>query len=234
MAEREDRYALVLGVGLLIRLARGRSVVPIDAPRSLLTTELLWKAGAVYASLEQLRETVAAHPDEDMRALFEYHSNRVAEVLASQPDVPATETTMAGFLNGFRTAATVLADDPRLAIDTMDAQLGGIYLYAVETTKPRTETADEPSPDPRRFFARLDETLLAEPVYLALTDKERRTAQETVRRSFAETPDVPVTAASLAGFVLGLLYATPFVAQRAIPAIVALMDAARALVPPEP
>lgn len=190
----------------------------------------------MYASLEQLRETIAAHPGDDMRALFAYHSERVAAVLASQPDVPATETTMAGFLNGFRTAATTLADDPRLVIETMDAQLGGIYLYAVETAKPQAENApaDQPAPDPRRFFVRLGETLAAEPAYHNLTESERLAAREAVRRSFAETPDVPVNATSLAGFVLGLLYATPFVPKRGIPAIVALMDAARALLPPEP
>jgi hypothetical protein len=189
----------------------------------------------VYTSLERLRETVVAHTGEDMRTLFEYHSERVAGLVASQPDVPATETTIAGFLNGFRTAATALADDPRLAADTMHAQLGGIYLYAVETLKPQAEAARaaQPAPNPRRFFARLTETLLAEPVYFALTDDDRRAAQETLRRSFAETPDVPVNAASLAGFVLGLLYATPFVAERAIPTIVALMDAARAMLPTE-
>lgn len=193
----------------------------------------MWKADAVYASLEQLRETVAAHPGDDMRALFAYHSERVAGLVASQPDVPATETTIAGFLNGFRTAATALADDPGLAADTMHAQLGGIYFYAVETAKPGAG-ADQPSRDPRRFFDRLGETLVNEPVYLGLTEQERQAARETVRRAFAETPDVPVNAASLAGFVLGLLYATPFVAESAIPTIVALMDAARAMLPPEP
>lgn len=190
----------------------------------------------MYASLEQLRETLAAHRGDDMRALFEYHSERVAGLVASQPDIPATETTIAGFLNGFRTAATALAEDPRLSADTMHPQLGGIYLYAVETVKPGSEAgqADQPTPDPRRFFARLSETLVTEPIYLDLTERERLAARETVRRAFAETPDVPVNAASLAGFVLGLLYATPFIAERAIPTIVALMDAARALLPPEP
>lgn len=187
----------------------------------------------VYTSLERLRETVAAHTGEDMRALFEYHSERVAGLVASQPDVPASETTIAGFLNGFRTAATALADDPRLAADTMHAQLGGIYLYAVETLKHQADAVDQPAPNPRRFFARLTETLLAEPIYFDLTEDQRRAAQETVRRAFAETPDVPINAASLAGFVLGLLYATPFVAERAIPTIVALMDAAKALLPTE-
>lgn len=188
----------------------------------------------MYASLEQLRETVAAHTGDDMRALFAYHSERVAGLVASQPDIPATETTIAGFLNGFRTAATALAEDPRLSADTMHPQLGGIYLYAVETVKPGAAPVDQPTPDPRRFFARLGETLVTEAVYLDLTESERLAAQETVRRAFAETPDVPVNAASLAGFVLGLLYATPFIAERAIPTIVALMDAARAMLPPEP
>ena len=188
----------------------------------------------MYTSLERLRDTVVAHGDrDDMRTLFEYHSERVAGLLASQPDVPASETTIAGFLNGFRTAATALAEDPHLAADTMHPQLGGIYLFAVETLKNHSpDQADDP--DPRQFFARLTETLRDEPVYLGLTDPERVAAQEMVRGSFAETPDVPVNAASLAGFVLGLLYATPFVAERAIPTIVALMGAAKALVPREP
>lgn len=191
----------------------------------------------MYTSLERLRDTVAAHADrDDMRVLFEYHSGRVAGLVASQPDVPATETTIAGFLNGFRTAATALAEDPHLAADTMHPQLGGIYLYALGTADDAVTTPESAGPlasppDARGFFARLRETLRQEPIYLGLTDDDRLAAQEAVRRSFAETPDVPINAASLAGFVLGLLYATPFVAEHAIPTTVALMGAAVALLP---
>lgn len=185
----------------------------------------------MYASLEQLRETVTAQLDrEDLRVLFEYHKGRVAELVASQPDVAPSETTIAGFLNGFRTATTTLADDPELTADTMHAQLGGIFLYAVETLIHDGTSID--APEGIGFFARLTETLRREPAYLALTDDERRAAQQVVRSAFAATPDVPINATSLAGFVLGLLYATPFVAERGVTGVVALMDAAMELLPP--
>jgi hypothetical protein len=189
----------------------------------------MWKAGAVYASLERLRETVAEHADrEDMRMLFEYHSARVAGLVASQPEVPASEATIAGFLNGFRTAATALADDPGLSADTMFPQLGGIYLYAVATLDAHDGTPDAGAVG---FFARLSETLEREPVYLELTEAQHQFARELVLGAFAETPEVPINGASLAGFVLGLLYATPFVGEDGTVPVVALMGAARALLP---
>jgi hypothetical protein len=189
----------------------------------------------VYASLDRLRDTVAEHLDrEDMRVLFEYHRDRVAGLIASQPEVPANETTVAGFLNGFRTGATALSDDPYLTADTMHPQLGGIYLYALATLDQHTEPTDAvpaDQPEARGFFARLSETLQEEPAYHDLTDDQHTFARELVRNAFAGTPDVPINANSLAGFVLGLLYATPFVGERGVVTVVALMGAAKALLP---
>lgn len=189
----------------------------------------------MYASLEQLRETVTPQLDRaELRVLFEYHRGRVAELVASQPEVAPSETTIAGFLSGFRTAATTLADDPQLTAETMHPQLGGIYLYALQTLTNDGHAQVPGGADSvaAGFFARLTETLRREPAYLDLTDDKRRAAQEVVDSAFAATPDVPINAASLAGFVLGLLYATPFVAERSATGVVALMDAAMTLLPP--
>lgn len=189
----------------------------------------MWKAGPVYASLDLLRDIVAEHLDrEETRVLCDYHQERIADSIVGRTGAPPAETTIAGFLNGFRTAAFGLTDDRHLTADTIHPYLGGIYLTAVATLEQHAaDRAAEAAAD--GFFARLTVMLNQEPSYRDLTDDQHRSAQRLVREAFAETPDVPVTGASLVGFILGVLYAQPFVAQRGIVPALALMGAAESL-----
>jgi hypothetical protein len=178
----------------------------------------------VYANLERLREIVDENIDSDeMRELFEYHRNRIAAVV-DRPDVPATTTTVAGFLNGFLTAARTLAQEPEAMADTIHPYLGGIYLYAEQTLGRHV-----PSGDGSEFIDRLAGTLRHEPERLVLTDQQRALAIALVTEAFAETPDVPVNPASLAGFALGVLYAAPFIAGSPGTATAALFEAVTTL-----
>jgi hypothetical protein len=161
----------------------------------------------VYESIEGLRAILDEHPDDGMRELFEHHRGRIAGAVGGS-GVTATETTVAGFLNGFLTAALRLADDVDAMADSIDPYLGGIYLYASDSLG--NHVAADGDVD---FLRRLADSVEKESAYRDLAPEERATAVRLVEDVFGQTPDVPVNAASLAGFALGVLYAAPFIAR---------------------
>jgi hypothetical protein len=180
----------------------------------------------VYASLDLLHDIVAEHLDrEEMRVLCEHHQRQIEDRISRHTGMPPSETTIAGFLTGFRTAAFGLTDDRSLTAETIYPHLGGIYLCALARQGQRDI---EPVAG---FFDRLAERLAQEPAYLDLTDDQHQRAQELVRDAFAESPDLPINAASLAGFVVGVLYAEPFLPERSVVPALALMGATWALLP---
>lgn len=78
-----------------------------------------------------LREALSAHlSDESLRKSYEGERAVIKEVLETQPDVPVTQDSLVGFLNGFLLAGTQFATPELIAQhnDAMFAVIGGTYL----------------------------------------------------------------------------------------------------------
>jgi hypothetical protein len=135
------------------------------------------------------------------RALFEYHRTMIQWVFSNQPDVPLHQDSVAGFLVGFVAARTYLVQPGSLAQECMAPVLGGVLLVGrYLPLGPAWTTAG------REFLAGLAAVLDG-------WDAGAGVAVPLVREAFAAAGDVPVTAASLCGFCLGVLYAEPYLLE---------------------
>ncbi|MGH3799259.1 MAG: hypothetical protein ACRDTD_03830 [Pseudonocardiaceae bacterium] len=150
---------------------------------------------------EGLASGLQAHLVEgsESRQLFEYHRGRIAAIFASQPDLPLHQDTVAGFLQGFMVTCAYFVAAGSVEQESTFPVLGGVLLLGQDLpidAEPVDVTAG------LGFFERaaqaLGDTDPADVIY------------ELVERAFALVPDVPMTCASLGGFCLGVLYATPY------------------------
>lgn len=155
-----------------------------------------------------LREALSTHlSDESLRKSYEDERAVIEEVLETQPDVPVTQDSLAGFLNGFVLAGTQFATPELIAQhnDAMFAVIGGTYLLGAEA--PLSCRPVQLDAVRAGFFQRLSrplfDDLLPQP---AEVEQRYAAALEAIRGIFGTTPDVPVNAESLAGFVLGVMY----------------------------
>ncbi|MGB6161730.1 MAG: hypothetical protein WCF33_09980 [Pseudonocardiaceae bacterium] len=135
----------------------------------------------------------------ESRQLFEYHRGRIAAVFASQPDLPLHQDTVAGFVQGFLVTCAYFVADDSVEQESLFPVLGGALLLGQDLpikADPVDVTAG------LGFFERaakaLGDTDPADVIY------------ELVEQAFTLAPDVPMTCASLGGFCLGVLYATPY------------------------
>ena len=74
----------------------------------------------------------AQFSDESLREGYESAGMQIRELPESQPDVPVTQDSLAGFLNGFvlaRTQCAELTDQPH---DAMCQVIGGVHLLAAK------------------------------------------------------------------------------------------------------
>jgi hypothetical protein len=156
-----------------------------------------------------LGEGLARHLDDpEQRTLFDYHRDRIAGVLADNAvELATNQDAVAGFLNGFlATVATFVANGSIEQEATFEV-LGGVYLLGV-----KIESDAVAETDGREFIARLVitvETEVREP-----DPDEVIAAAGVIREMFSSTPDVPISYASLSGFVLGMFYAAPYLPRR--------------------
>jgi hypothetical protein len=150
---------------------------------------------------EGLARGLQAHLVEgsESRQLFDYHRGRIAAIFASQPDLPLHQDTVAGFVQGFLATCAYFVADDSVEQESMFPALGGALLLGQDLpidADPIDVTVG------LGFFERaaqvLDDIDPADVIY------------ELVERAFALAPDVPMTCASLGGFCLGVLYATPY------------------------
>jgi hypothetical protein len=146
----------------------------------------------------------------EWRPLFDHHRDRIAEYFDSQPGLVVDQDICAGFLNGFTTAGAYFVPDGSVHQQAMFPALGGILLMALAA---ETGNGNPPTDWARGFFTRLAAQLDANPMEASLSDKELEVMQGLVEASFAATPDVPVTLASLAAFVLGVFYTMPYLGR---------------------
>ncbi|MBV9162096.1 MAG: hypothetical protein JO309_16475 [Pseudonocardiales bacterium] len=141
----------------------------------------------------------------ELRDLFEYHRGRIEAVFASQPDLPLHQDTVAGFVQGFVVIATYFVPDDSVEQQSMFPALGGALLLAQDLpidTSPTNITAG------RGFIER---------TALVLDGSGHPSGlYELVQRAFTLVPDVPMSCASLGGFCLGVLYATPYLSGSAV------------------
>ena len=140
-----------------------------------------------------------------MRPLFEHHRDLIVAGLTATPGVAQDEDTCAGFLNGFLTVRAHIVADGSVEQESMFPVLGGLYLaaLALQDTDPADTARDG------EFFEGLAGALDGEAAVVA-SAAELLVWQGRVRAIFATTPDVPISQAALAGFVLGVMYAGQF------------------------
>ncbi|MGH3717962.1 MAG: hypothetical protein ACRDRI_03795 [Pseudonocardiaceae bacterium] len=138
--------------------------------------------------------------DGEVGELADYHRSRIESVFDSQPDLPLHQDTVAGFLQGFVTTIAHYVPAGSVEQQSVLPALGGALLLGQDLpidTSPGTITAG------RGFIER---------AVVVLADAEPTTvAYELVKQAFDGVPDVPMSCASLGGFCLGVLYATPYV-----------------------
>ncbi|MGH3929821.1 MAG: hypothetical protein ACRDTF_07575 [Pseudonocardiaceae bacterium] len=135
----------------------------------------------------------------ESRQVFEYHRSRIAAIFASQPDLPLHQDTVAGFVQGFVITGAYFVADGSVEQESMGPVLGGALLLGQDLpidADPVDVTAG------LSFFERAAEAL-GEP-------DETGIVRDLVWSAFTMIPDVPMTCASLGGFCLGVLYATPY------------------------
>jgi hypothetical protein len=147
-----------------------------------------------------------------LRAQFDQQRDLIAEVFASQPDLPITQDALAGFLNGFMITGMVFLSENDIARhnDEMFDVLGGIYLLSVGA--PMACSPAQHDALRSGFFRRMTGPVLDELVpQPADVEEKYALAEDAIRRIFATVPDVPVNAESLAGFILGFLYSQQFI-----------------------
>jgi hypothetical protein len=159
-----------------------------------------------------LSKALSAHlSDEPLRKSYQEASAQIEELLSTQPDVPVTQDSLAGFLNGFLLAGAQFATPDLIERhnDAMFAVIGGIYLLGAQAP-----LCCQPAQlDTLRagFFRRLSGPLLDDLLQQPADIKRRNAAPaQAIGRMFSTTPDVPVNAESLAGFVLGVMYSHRF------------------------
>jgi hypothetical protein len=160
-----------------------------------------------------LREALSAHlSDETLRKSYQDERALIEELFESQPDVPVTQDSLAGFLNGYLLAAIQFATLELIEQrnDGMFAVIGGIHLLGVEA--PLSCQPAQLDAVKAGFFRRLSRPLLEYlPLPPARGERQYAAAEQVIRGIFGTTPDVPVNAESLAGFVLGVMYSHRYV-----------------------
>jgi len=144
--------------------------------------------------------------DEEMRQLLEQHRDRIVGLLTETPGLSLDENTCAGFLHGFMTVAAYFVPDDSVYQQSMFPVLGGTYLAAIDAPPEATPNLA----GARRFLADLAAAMDADPDAVILSTAQRAILEERIRGGFATTPDVPIDHATLAGFIVGLMYATNF------------------------
>ncbi|MGH3773777.1 MAG: hypothetical protein ACRDRW_20705 [Pseudonocardiaceae bacterium] len=153
-----------------------------------------------FESLAGAFEEHAAR-DSGIRELADYHRGRIESVFDSQPDLPLHQDTVAGFLQGFMITVIYHVSADSLEQDAVFPALGGALLLGQDLpidTSPAMLAAG-------RGFIERAAVVLAE-------SEPTDVAYQRVREAFDLAPDVPMSCASLGGFCLGVLYATPYVA----------------------
>lgn len=135
----------------------------------------------------------------ESRWFFEHHRGRIAELFASQPDLPLHQDTVAGFINGFMITGAYFVADGSVEQQSVGPALGGALLLGQDLP-----IEDDPADVTAgfSFFERAAEAV-DEP-------DETGIARDLVWSAFKTTPDVPITCASLGGFCLGVLYTIPY------------------------
>ena len=160
-----------------------------------------------------LRKALHTHfRDESLRQGYEDARDQIADLLGSQPDVPITQDSLAGFLNGFLLACTQFATIELIneQTDDMFPVIGGIYLLAAKA--PLSCQPEQLDALKAGFFRRLTGPLGADFRSQPADARQRNAAAgDAIRRIFSTTPDVPVNRESLAGFVLGVMYSHRYV-----------------------
>jgi hypothetical protein len=157
----------------------------------------------VLSCFETLAEGIAADLDDpEHRPTLDYHQRRITDLIGTQPELSASQDTAAGFLYGFMAVGAWFVGENSIEQAAMWPTLGGIYLYALS----HPQRGDD---DPTGFFDRLELTL-GEPDQPAVDAAATSAAADLIRSLFAGSPDVPITPTTLAGFILGVLYATPY------------------------
>lgn len=64
----------------------------------------------------------------ETRWYFDHHRGRIAELFASQPDLPLHQDTVAGFIHGFLITGAYFVADDSVEQQSMGAALGGALL----------------------------------------------------------------------------------------------------------
>lgn len=174
-----------------------------------------------------LREALADHfSDDHIRAGYEAEEALIREVLRTQPDASVTQDLLAGFLNGYLLGVAEFGSEDLVSQrnDAMFSVIGGIYLVGGDA--PLSCLPECLDSLRTGFFGRLGRTLLDD-LLPQPDDVERRysAAEDAILRIFGTTPDVPVNAESLAGFVLGVMYSHRYVPADG-DALTAIMEAA--------
>lgn len=134
----------------------------------------------------------------ESRDLSEYHRHRIEALFASQPDLPLHQDTVAGFVHGFLVTGAYFVADDSVEQESMFPVLGGALLVGQDLPI----DPDPDSPAGRGFFERAASAVGEPGPAGAPTD--------VVRQAFTLAHDVPMNHASLAGFCLGVLYASPY------------------------
>ena len=145
--------------------------------------------------------------DSEHVVLFDYHRHRIAEVFASQPDLPLHQDSAAGFLHGFLTTIAHLIPADGVQQQTTFPILGGTLLLGRDLPVPDAATTAG-----HAFTDRLA-AILADHDAGSPTDA----AIDLVRGAFEIAGDVPVTCAALGAFCLGVLYASPWLPDHTDP-----------------
>jgi hypothetical protein len=155
-----------------------------------------------------LRKALHTHfRDESIRKGYEDARDLIADLFGTQPDVPITQDSLAGFLNGFLLACTQFATIELIneQNDDMFPVIGGVYLLGAKA--PLSCQPEQLDALKAGFFRRLTGPLRADLRPQPADVRQRNAAAEdAIRRILGTTPDVPVNRESLAGFVLGVMY----------------------------
>lgn len=160
----------------------------------------------------------------ETRDLYEYHRGRIAELFASQPDLPLHQDTVAGFLHGFVLTGEYFVPEGSVEQQSMSPVLGGALLLGQEL--PIEPDAAHSAAGSGFFERTAHAAVLVEP-------DETGLFRALVRSAFEMTPDVPICYATLGGFCLGVLYTVPYLTTDAGPAglLGAACELARELTP---
>ncbi|MGH3825714.1 MAG: hypothetical protein ACRDQX_00860 [Pseudonocardiaceae bacterium] len=153
-----------------------------------------------FASLASAYQEHLAE-DSEIGELADYHRSRIESVFDSQRDLPLYQDTVAGFLQGFMITIMYHVSADSLEQDAVFPALGGMLLLGQDLP---IDTGPAALASGRGFIER---------AVVVLADSEPTdVAYQCVREAFELAPDVPMSCASLGGFCLGVLYATPYVA----------------------